>query len=102
MKSKKYFLLVAIRITSYNVCYTKLLREKASQIVASPIACLKKHSTYFENVAGKRVANLCGSNGRKAVPIALLGAEVTVFDISEEHRRWQKENIHWEFTIVAA
>ncbi|AZS18327.1 class I SAM-dependent methyltransferase [Paenibacillus lutimineralis] len=66
-------------------------QEKASQIVANPIACLKKHSPYFENVAGKRVANLCGSNGRKAVPIALLGAEVTVFDISEENRRYALE-----------
>ena len=66
-------------------------REKAGQIVENPLGCLKKHSPYFENVVGKRVANLCGSNGRKAVPIALLGAEVTVFDISEENRRYALE-----------
>lgn len=35
-----------------------------------------------------KVANLCGSNGRKAVPLALLGANVTVFDISEENKRY--------------
>ena len=35
------------------------------------------------DVAGKRIINLLGSNGRKAVPLALLGADVTVLDISE-------------------
>ena len=65
--------------------------EKANQILEDPIGCLKKHKHFFEHVKGKRVANLCGSNGRKAVPLALLGGEVTVFDISEENRKYALE-----------
>lgn len=65
--------------------------EKAIQILENPLASLKKHQHHFENVAGQKVANLCGSNGRKAVPLALLGAEVTVFDISEENQKYALE-----------
>ena len=65
--------------------------EKARQILEDPIACLKKHKHHFININGRKVANLCGSNGRKAVPLALLGAEVTVFDISEENKRYALE-----------
>ncbi|WP_214801379.1 class I SAM-dependent methyltransferase [Exiguobacterium sp. ERU656] len=65
--------------------------DKAKAILADPKASLKKHQHYFGEVNGKRIANLCGSNGRKAVPLALLGADVTVFDISEENRRYALE-----------
>jgi SAM-dependent methyltransferase len=65
--------------------------EKANQILENPLASLKKYKNLFEYVRGKKVANLCGSNGRKAVPLALLGAEVTVFDISEENRKYALE-----------
>ncbi|WP_029333531.1 class I SAM-dependent methyltransferase [Exiguobacterium oxidotolerans] len=65
--------------------------DKANEILINPKASLKKHQDYFQEVTGKRIANLCGSNGRKAVPLALLGADVTVFDISEENRRYALE-----------
>ncbi len=51
--------------------------EYAAIIKQDPAACLKKHRRHFEDVAGKTIANICGSNGRKAVPLALLGADVT-------------------------
>lgn len=41
---------------------------------------------YIGNPAEKRVLNLLGSNGRKAISLALYGADVTVVDISEENR----------------
>lgn len=41
---------------------------------------------YMGDPTGKRVINLLGSNGRKAISLALLGADVTVVDISEENR----------------
>jgi SAM-dependent methyltransferase len=66
-------------------------QELANKIKESPQACLKKHRHYFEHVEGKKIANLCGSNGRKAVPLAVLGAEVTVFDISEENEKYALE-----------
>lgn len=65
--------------------------EKAKKIMRNPQEQLKKHKSYFNNIAGKTIANLCGSNGRKAVPLALLGADVTVFDVSEENKRYAME-----------
>jgi len=65
--------------------------DKANKILKDPKGCLKKHKQYFDNIEGKKIANLCGSNGRKAVPLALLGADVTVFDISEENRKYALE-----------
>lgn len=65
--------------------------EKALRIMENPIAQLKKHQEYFSQIKGLKIANLCGSNGRKAVPLALLGGEITVFDISEENKRYALE-----------
>ena len=65
--------------------------ERAAQVKADPRARLGFHKGYFEDVAGKRIANPCGSNGRRAIPLALLGADVTVFDLSGENRRYALE-----------
>ncbi|WP_062109573.1 hypothetical protein [Bacillus niameyensis] len=42
---------------------------KAKQIIQNPKERLKNHQHYFENITGKKIANLCGSNERKAVPL---------------------------------
>ncbi|MHC1696029.1 MAG: class I SAM-dependent methyltransferase [Eubacteriales bacterium] len=63
----------------------------ADRIKENPSARLRYHSKYFEHTEGQKIANPCGSNGRIAVPLALLGAEVTVFDISEENRKYSLE-----------
>jgi len=68
-----------------------LPEEKAKELLKDPLSSLKKHKQYFEHIEGMKIANLCGSNGRKAVPLALLGADVTVFDISEENRKYALE-----------
>ena len=46
---------------------------------------------YIGDPAGKRVINLLGSHGRKAISLALLGADVTVVDISEENQLYAME-----------
>lgn len=66
-------------------------RELGEIIKTAPYERLKEHSRYFQNVKGLKIANPCGSNGRKAVPLAVLGADVTVFDISEENKRYAME-----------
>jgi 2-polyprenyl-3-methyl-5-hydroxy-6-metoxy-1,4-benzoquinol methylase len=68
-----------------------LPEECAKTIMENPIAKLKQHGRYFQNVNGLRIANPCGSNGRRAVALALLGADVTVFDISEENKKYALE-----------
>ncbi|MCB2299254.1 class I SAM-dependent methyltransferase [Clostridium tagluense] len=65
--------------------------DNANKILKNPKACLKKHKEYFNHIEGKKIANICDSNGRKAVPLALMGAAVTVFDISEENRKYALE-----------
>lgn len=46
---------------------------------------------YIGDPAGKRVLNLLGSHGRKAIALALQGAEVTVVDLSAENQRYALE-----------
>ena len=45
----------------------------------------------FGDVNGKKIANLMGSNGTKAVALAMLGAEAVVMDFSEGNRRYAME-----------
>ncbi len=65
--------------------------ELAKKILAAPIVHLRKYARYFDAFQGVRVANICGSCGKKAVPLAVLGAEVTVFGISADNCRYAME-----------
>ena len=65
--------------------------ERARDILADPLRHLRKYAPYFDSFQGVRVANICGSCGKKAVPLAALGAEVTVFDISADNARYATE-----------
>ncbi|MER2058140.1 MAG: class I SAM-dependent methyltransferase [Niallia sp.] len=75
-------------------------KEKAQEIMKNPRASLKKHQALLGQVEGKKIANLCGSNGRKAVPLALLGADVTIFDISKENERYARELAYHANTTI--
>jgi len=63
----------------------------AKDIVRDPGYMLKRYRRHFGQVHGKRVANLLGSIGRKAVPLAVLGADVTVVDASPINERFARE-----------
>ena len=65
--------------------------ERAKKDVENPKGMLRKYAAYFDKFEGIRVANICGSCGKKAIPLALLGAEVTIFDISEENKKYAME-----------
>ena len=78
-------------------------QELAEKISENPKVHLRKYAQYFESFEGIKVANICGSCGKKAIPLALLGAEVTVFDISEDNKKYATEvakaagaTIHYE------
>lgn len=78
--------------------------ERAKKDVENPHAMLKNYSKYFEDVQGLKIANICGSCGKKAVPLSILGASVTVFDISEENKRYACEtaiaaNTHIDYVV---
>lgn len=63
--------------------------DRAQKDLENPIGMLKRYSAYFDTYNGLKIANICGSCGKKAVPLAALGAEVTVFDISEDNKKWR-------------
>ncbi len=65
--------------------------DRAREDVSDPRKMLRRYAAYFDRFEGVRVANICGSCGKKAIPLALLGADVTVFDISEDNRRYALE-----------
>ena len=65
--------------------------ERAQKDKEDPIGMLKRYSKYFDTYTDIRVANICGSCGKKAIPLAILGAEVTVFDISEGNKKYALE-----------
>ncbi len=65
--------------------------ERAKADIKNPMGQLKKYAEYFDSYKGVKVANICGSCGKKAIPLALLGAEVTVFDISEDNKKYALE-----------
>lgn len=65
--------------------------ERAKKDLENPRAMLKNYAKYFDDVKGLKIANICGSCGKKAVPLSILGASVTVFDISEENKRYACE-----------
>lgn len=65
--------------------------ERARKNKENPIGMLKKYANYFDTYKGVRIANICGSCGKKAIPLALLGAEVTIFDISEDNKKYALE-----------
>jgi len=63
----------------------------AEEIIKNPQEHLRYHAEYFNDVEGKRVASVCGSDGRRALAIAQLKAEATVFDISEPQKKYAME-----------
>lgn len=81
--------------------------ERAKKDMENPLGMLRKYAKYFDCYENVRIANICGSCGKKAIPLALLGADVTVFDISEDNQKYAlevaaaaKTHIHYEVCDV--
>lgn len=62
--------------------------EASKKIISDPSSKLGMLKKYFINVTNKKIANLLGSNGTKAVSLALMGADVSVIDFSYENSRY--------------
>jgi ubiquinone/menaquinone biosynthesis C-methylase UbiE len=56
-----------------------------------PEKVLKRVLKTLGDLNGKKVANPLGSRGKAAVAMALLGADVTIFDLSESSKRYALE-----------
>jgi len=78
--------------------------EAANEDLENPRKELKKYAKYFDNVEGVRIANICGSCGKRAIPLAVLGANVVVFDISEQNKKYACEvadaaGVHIDYAV---
>lgn len=62
--------------------------EAAARLKADPGARIRSFAGHMGDLRGKKVANLLGSHGGKAVPMALLGASVTIVDFSAANARY--------------
>ncbi|MHB9153915.1 MAG: class I SAM-dependent methyltransferase [Spirochaetales bacterium] len=60
----------------------------AKKIIADPMKMLSSLKDQFTDVHGKKILNIMGSNGIKAVALAVLGASVTIVDFSGENKRY--------------
>lgn len=82
----------AWEFNAYDFWYSQCTPQERAEIdLANPIGQLKKYTAYFDTYKGVKIANICGSCGKKAIPLAILGADVTVFDISEENKKYAIE-----------
>lgn len=65
--------------------------EYAQKLIANPTNAVAHYLKFIGEIKGKKIANLLGSKGNKAVSFALLGAEVTVVDISQDNKKYAME-----------
>ena len=66
-------------------------KQYAEKLKENPEKPVRYYLNELGDVSGKRILNLLGSKGNKAVCFALLGADVTVVDISSENQRYALE-----------
>lgn len=65
--------------------------EAVLKIKKDPATRLLSLHKHFGDVKDKKIMNLLGSHGSKAVALALLGADVTIVDMSEENAHYAQE-----------
>ncbi|UHA72746.1 class I SAM-dependent methyltransferase [Paenibacillus sp. 481] len=66
--------------------------EAATKLQQNPVKRLGPIYKHIEHgLNQKRVINLLGSNGNKAVALALLGADATVVDFSEDNEKYAQQ-----------
>jgi SAM-dependent methyltransferase len=65
--------------------------EVVARLRRNPTTVVRPLYKLLGEIAGARIANLMGSNGVKALALAMLGAEVTVYDWSPGNARYARE-----------
>ncbi|GAB6434028.1 class I SAM-dependent methyltransferase [Bacillus luti] len=65
--------------------------DYAKKIMEDPLHEVAHYLPYIQSPKEKRIINLLGSKGNKAVALALLGADVTVVDISASNATYANE-----------
>ena len=68
-----------------------LPNDYADKLAKNPQKHLGTLIPFLGEISGKKILNLMGSNGSKAICLTLLGADVTIVDFSEENALYCKE-----------
>lgn len=63
-------------------------QDYAKKIAKDPLNILGPLAEQLGDVEGKKILNVMGSNGNKAVALSLLGANVTVVDFSQSNKAY--------------
>lgn len=79
------------KVYEWRVSYQGTPEKVAKEISKEPKGFLRCHVEHFGELKDKKVASICGSDGRRAVAMAVLGAEATVFDISAPQMKYAYE-----------
>lgn len=79
------------RVYEWRVNFQGTPLEVAKQISLEPKKFLRFHADFFRDIRNKKIASICGSDGRRAVALAVLGANPTVFDVSEPQMKYAYE-----------
>ncbi|MCL2374896.1 MAG: class I SAM-dependent methyltransferase [Treponema sp.] len=79
------------RAYEFRVSHYGIPQSVANEMMSNPKKFLRYHAEYFNDVDGKNIASICGSDGRRAVALSLLGAKATVFDISDPQKKYALE-----------
>lgn len=59
------------RVYEWRVSHQGTPEVVAAEIVKDPKKFLRFHSDMFPDVRGKKIASICGSDGRRAVALAV-------------------------------
>ena len=66
-------------------------QEYAKKIAKDPLNIIGTLAGQLGDVSGKKVLNVMGSNGNKAVALSMMGADVTVVDFSQSNKAYAEE-----------
>lgn len=66
-------------------------QDYAKKIAKDPLNILGPLAGQLGDVEGKKILNVMGSNGNKAVALSLLGVDVTVVDFSQSNKAYAEQ-----------
>lgn len=72
----------------YFVCKNGKPAERAKEIAADPAAMLEDFSDFFEDYKGMKIAAISDTDGSYAIPMACMGAEVTIFGVFDDGKKY--------------
>lgn len=78
---------------AYEACIRNIGQpnEVAKDMKNRPKYYLRRYLELLGDVNDNNIINILGSSGKKAIPLSILGADVTVVDISEENKKYAME-----------